>query len=102
MPRDAKCQMCGTEMIYHKYEFLRCPDCGSEFWPFVGQGSVKETIREEFEKDLPCDRNTEVSAGVIHVKAKTAGSKSGKVKNDNKQRLAKPTTTELYKKLTSK
>ena len=100
LPRDMKCPMCDAGMIYNKRDaFLRCPECGSEFWPFVNGGTAKDCVREYFEKQLPCARTKDVGRGMHHVKSKSSGSKSGSVK---KPASKKKSTTALYKELASK
>lgn len=98
LPRDMECAMCGAGMIYHKYEFLSCPDCGSQFWPFVDGGTTKDMVREEFEKSLPCERNQGISGDVIHVKSKSSGSKSSKGRS-KKAAMSKPSTAQIYNEL---
>jgi primosomal protein N' len=92
-----ECAMCGAAMIYHKYEFLRCPDCGSQFWPFVDGGTVKDMVREEFEKNLPCTRNSLTSKGAMNVKSKNMG--GSKSKSAKKQPSKKKSTAQLYQDL---
>lgn len=98
MPRDMNCPMCDAGMIYNKRDvYLRCPDCGSQFWPFVDGGTVKDMVREEFEKNLPCKRNEDISKGNMRVKSKVAsGSKSSKKK---KTAAKKKSTTQIYQEL---
>lgn len=97
IPRDMKCPMCDASMIYNKRDaFLRCPDCGSEFWPFVDGGTTKDCVREEFEQNLPCARTKDIGRGMHHVKSKSSGSKSSSVK---KTVSKKKSTTALYKEL---
>jgi primosomal protein N' len=91
--------MCGAGMVYNKRDaFLRCPDCGSEFWPFVGGGTTKDVVREEFEKDLPCARTKDVGRGMHHVKSKKSSSKSS---SGRKPESKKKSTTAIYKELAS-
>jgi len=98
MPRNMKCPMCECEMIYNKRDaFLRCEDCGTEIWPFVNGGTIKEAVRQEFEKNLPCDRNTGVSSVVMHTQG---GKSSSKSKGGRKKGLMqKKSTRQLYKEL---
>lgn len=98
MPRDMKCPFCDCPMIHHKRDsFLRCSDCGTEIWPFLNGGTTKEVIREEFEKNLPCSRNTEVSSVMMRTKGPGSNSKS---KGSSKKGLMnKKTTTQIYKEL---
>jgi hypothetical protein len=98
MPRDMECPFCDCAMIYNKRDlFLRCGDCGTEIWPFLHGGTTKQVVREEFEKNLPCSRNTTVSSVIMHTKGIKSSSKS---KGSNKKALMqKKSTTQLYKEL---
>jgi len=103
VPRDMKCPVpsCQAGMIYYtKDAYLACPDCGTEIWPFVSDISDKKVIREEFEKNLPCERSPEKSAGIIHVKSKTASGSRSKARA-KKGAEKKKSTTQLYKELAS-
>lgn len=101
VPRDMKCPVpsCQAGMIYYsKDAYLECPDCGTQMWPFVMEKSEKATIRQEFEKGLPCSRNREQTYGTlvtVHSKL-NSGSKNSRKK---KQPAKKKSTTEIYKEL---
>lgn len=103
VPRNIKCPVpsCGAGMIYYKTDaYLECPECGTQIWPFVMEKSDKDTIRQEFEKTLPCDRSKELTQGTlvtVHSKVK-GGSKSSKGSKKD-QLMAKKSTTQLYKEL---
>lgn len=88
--RQMFCTICGTEMVYLQHEFLKCTTCGSEFWPFVDREDVSETIRQEFELNLPCARSMEVSSPVIGVKTKVGGGSKSKSRGNKKQLMQKP------------
>lgn len=103
VPRDMKCPVpsCQSSMIYYaKDVYLSCPDCGTEIWPFHMEKSDSKTIRQEFEKHLPCDRSPEVSAGIIGVSSKVKGGSKSKSKA-KKQPLKKKSTTQLYNELSA-
>ncbi len=98
------CTICDTAMIYYNHEYFECPDCGSQFWPFVEAVSVSKVVRQEFEKGLECARTKDVSQGTMYKKAvKVAGgSKSRKKGSDKKQKLERPTPNELHNRLCGK
>jgi hypothetical protein len=85
-------------MIYYaKTAHLECPDCGTWVSPFATEISDKKAVRQEFEKHLPCARNTDVSSVMMHTKGPGSGSKS---KGSSKKGLMnKKSTTQLYKEL---
>lgn len=94
-PRDMSCTVCSAPMDWMQHEFLRCPDCGSEFWPFANEPNMKTFIRQEFEKNLACARVKEVSNPMIHVKGnKSSGSKSKRAKPKNL--MQKPSQKAIY------
>lgn len=102
IPREMKCGVCEEVMIYNKRLMVfSCQCCGTDTFPHFNKVDDSKVIREEFEKELPCERNTKLSKGMIHVKSKASGSKSGKGRS-KKQLMQKPSTTALYKALASK
>ena len=100
VPRDMLCPIpsCQSSMIYYKVDaYLCCPDCGTEIWPFHMAQSDSKTIRQEFEKQLPCDRNSDKTRGTmvtVHSKL-NSGSKS----KGSKKPVKKKSTTQIYKEL---
>lgn len=97
--RDMTCPVCKSGMIYYKKDaYLCCPDCGTEIWPFNTEISDSEMIRQEFEKQLPCDRSHEFGNGLITVHSKLNGGSKSKGKS-KKAAMQKKTTTQLYKEL---
>jgi hypothetical protein len=85
-------------MIYYKKDaYLCCPDCGTEIWPFNSEQSDSKTIRQEFEKKLPCDRNPDKTHGTM-VKAHSKVCGSSKSKSGRKP-AKKKSTTQIYKEL---
>jgi len=101
VPRDMLCPVpsCQSSMIYYKKDaYLCCPDCGTEIWPFNSEKSDSKSIREEFEKQLPCDRSKDISKSMLKVNSKIpSGSKTKG--SSKKQLMQKPSATELYKRL---
>ena len=103
VPRDMRCPVpsCQSVMLYYAKEaYLSCPDCGTEIWPFHMEKSDSKTIRQEFEKQLPCDRSPEVSVGVIGVSGNAKGWTKSKSKTKKKP-LNKKSTTQIYKELSA-
>jgi|GEM_PF-3625952 len=100
VPRDMQCPVpsCQAGMIYYKQTaHLECPDCGTWVSPFATEISDSKVIRQEFEKNLPCDRNKDVSSIVMHTKGIKSSSKS---KGSSKQGLMqKKSTAQIYKDL---
>ncbi len=99
VPRDMPCPApnCQSGMIYYASdEYLECPDCGTQVWPFVMEKSDKDVIRQEFEKHLDCARSKQVGEVLIHVKGQVKGGSKSK-KGRNKQSLQKPSQTQIYK-----
>jgi len=100
-PKEMPCGICGAVMMFDKTKkFYWCSDCGNETWPYTNEPRDENAIREEFEKNLPCDRNQYKSAGVIHVKSKAASGSKSKAKA-KKQPEKKKTTAQIYKELAS-
>ncbi|MDT8901153.1 hypothetical protein [Anaeroselena agilis] len=97
-PRAITCTICDTAMIYYDHEYFECPDCGSQFWPFVEAISTKKVVRQEFEKGLECARSMEVGNPAIHVKSKVCGGSKSKRKK-NKNVLQKKPTSAIYNEL---
>lgn len=100
VPRNMKCPVpsCQSTMIYYKKDaYLCCPDCGTEIWPFNTDISDKATIRQEFEKQLPCDRNNDTTHGtMVTTRSKLNG---GSKTKGNKKPVKKKTTTQIYNEL---
>jgi len=100
VPRDMLCPVpsCRSSMIYYKKDaYLCCPDCGTEIWPFNSEQSDSKSIREEFEKQLPCDRNSDRTHGTlvtVHSKL-NSGSKS----KGSKKPAKKKSTTQINNEL---
>jgi len=100
VPRDMLCPVpsCQSSMIYYKKDaYLCCPDCGTEIWPFNSEKSDSKSIREEFEKQLPCDRNSDRTHGTlvtVHSKL-NSGSKS----KGSKKPAKKKSTTQINNEL---
>lgn len=42
-----KCLLCGAQMIYDKYDFYKCPDCGGEFWLPDEKNDTEELMSKE-------------------------------------------------------
>jgi hypothetical protein len=80
----------------YKYVYAKCPDCGTKVEPFADPPSDGDAIREEFEKQLPCQRNEDLPKGVIHRKGGKGGSKSSKGSGDKKQKMSKKSTKQMH------
>lgn len=100
VPRDMLCPVpsCQSSMIYYKDEaYLCCPDCGTEIWPFHMEKSDRKTIRQEFEKQLPCDRfRGGPQDTVIRVSSKLNGGSKSK---GSKKPVKSKSATQIYKEL---
>ncbi len=98
MPRNMQCPFCDCGMVYNKRDsFLSCTYCGTEIFPFINDQTVEQVVREEFEKNLPCARNTDVSSVMMATKGPKSSSKS---KGASKKGLMqKKSTTQIYKDL---
>jgi hypothetical protein len=83
-------------MIYYKKDaYLCCPDCGTEIWPFNSEQSDSKSIREEFEKQQPCDRSKDISKSMLKVNSKIPGGSKSK----DSSKMQKASTAELYRRL---
>jgi hypothetical protein len=101
-PREMVCQVCDEPMVGHcKEKFFNCEYCGTETHPFFKNTNDQKAIRQEFEKQLPCERSKDVSKGMIHVKSRVNGGSKSKSSGNKKQLLQKPSTTAKYKELAS-
>ncbi|WP_021168108.1 hypothetical protein SOV_51060 [Sporomusa ovata DSM 2662] len=100
VPRDMLCPVpsCQSSMIYYKKDaYLCCPDCGTEIWPFNSEQSDSKSIREEFEKQLPCDRNSDTTHGtLVTVHSKLNGGSKSK---GSKKPAKKKSTTQINNEL---
>lgn len=96
-PVKMDCGICGSEMIFNRSKkFYWCDICGNESWPYTNEPRDEDTIRQEFEKTLPCDRSPERSSGTMKVSSKLNGGSKTKSNKSKKQLLQKPSTTQLY------
>lgn len=95
MPRSMKCGICESEMVYHNNEFLRCHDCGTEFWPFVSGDKNNQLTRQDMEKMLQCDRSTEVQDPLMHIGGKKMGGNKSKRKKP-KNLMQKQSSKKIY------
>ncbi len=100
VPRDMKCPVpsCQSSMIYYKKDaYLECPDCGTLVQPFFMEKSDKSVIRQEFEKQLPCDRNKDTTHGtLVTVHSKLNGGSKSK---GSKKPAKKKSTTQIHNEL---
>ena len=88
-----QCMLCGAKMVFDKYDFYKCPDCGGEFWPPDDSPKAqKKQIDEAFGNHYVSLSQQEPHPG------KGGGSKSGK-RYGAKERMKKPTTQKLYERL---
>ena len=105
VPRDMLCPIpsCQSSMIYYKKDaYLCCPDCGTEIWPFHMEKSDSKTIRQEFEKQLPCDRSHDTTQGtLVTAKSRVKSSSKSKSRGDKKQKLAKQSVNQIHSVLTN-
>lgn len=96
-PRELTCPVCDSNMILYEFEYAKCPDCGTRVDPFFDKVREGDSIREEFEKQLPCQRNTDKTHGTLvttHSKL-NGGSKS----KGSKKPAKKKSTTQTYNEL---
>ena len=100
VPRDMKCPVpsCQSSMIYYKKDaYLECPDCGTLVQPFFMEKSDKAAIRQEFEKQLPCDRGRDTTQGtLVTAKSRVKGGSKSKGRGDKKQKLAKQSVNQIH------
>ena len=88
-----KCLLCGATMVYDKYDFYKCPNCGGEFWPpDDSPREQKKQIDEAFSNQYVSLSQQENRPG------KGSGGSSGK-RYGAKERMKKPTTRTLYERL---
>jgi ribosomal protein S27E len=99
MPRNTECPYCEAPMIYDANKiWLSCKDCGTEIAPFANAKTTVELVREEFEKNFPCARNSEVSS-VTALSIKGVKSSSKSKGSSKKGLMQKKSTTQIYKEL---
>jgi hypothetical protein len=98
-PRELTCPVCDEKMIMYKFEYAKCPDCGTKVKPFADPPSDGDAIREEFEKQLPCQRNEDLTRGTL-ISAKSQVKSGSKSKGSSKKQLMqKKSTSQLYNEL---
>jgi hypothetical protein len=99
-PRVLICQVCDAPMTCHnKEKFFNCDYCGTETYPFYKNTSEQKAIREEFEKQLLCERNIDASKGMIDVKSEVNSGSISKSNKNKKQLMQKPSSLAIYEEL---
>jgi len=64
--------------------------------------SDSKTIRQEFEKQLPCDRSHDTTQGtLVTAKSRVKSSSKSKSRGDKKQKLAKQSVNQIHSVLTN-
>lgn len=93
---STKCLKCGGDMysLTKEQDYWVCVDCGSVF---TCEADTPREARKQVIKAMK-----ENGEQYIHIKAKKGGSKSAKNHTDNKARLQRPSTTNLYNVLANK
>ena len=96
-PRELTCSVCGEQMIMYEFEYAICDGCGTRTDPFYKKVREDDSIREEFEKQLPCQRNTDKTHGtLVTVHSKLNG---GSKTKGSKKPVKKKSTTQTYNEL---
>lgn len=77
-----KCPMCGGQMMFDKYDFYKCQDCGGEFWPnpFEGKGESdsEDLMKRDGVKTVVSAFCTEKDMGPGYKIPRKGNSKSGR------------------------
>lgn len=89
------CQKCRRMMQPVDEDHCKCPECGSEVWYSYSAGH--DDIEELMEDSIVHHQKNVYEAMIGGKPVKGGGGGSGK--NRNKKAMDKPTTNELYKRL---